>query len=579
MKLIDALERINAPLDEGAPKLRVSLICGFAPLHLQTFLAARLREAAPERAPVITTGLYGDIAGNLEATPLDDLHAAVIVIEWQDLDPRLGLRALGGWRVADLHDIVDAASHQAERLLAGVVAMAKLTPTYLSMPTLTMPPLFPTPQGQCGVHEMRLRETVARLGAACAAEPGLKMVNPRSLDSISPVDQRFDPRSEIATGFPYSLHHASALAGAIVDLMTPRAPKKGIITDLDDTLWAGVLGEVGVDGISWSLDHRSHIHGFYQQLLASLSSAGVLVGVASKNDPALVRVAFDRPDLLLPKDIVYPVEANWGPKSDSIRQILAAWNVAPDSVIFIDDSPMELAEVQSVFPEIEGLQFVGRDPKAVWNLAERLRDLCGKSVLHVEDFFRLSSVRRGDAFRGKLQATTQAPDAFLSAAKGVLRFDLRAGVADSRAFELMNKTNQFNLNGRRFSDSAWRDVLSDKSAFLLTATYQDKYGPLGKIGALLGHRLGDRLHVDAWVLSCRAFSRRIEYHMLGFLFDRFKVDEIAFDFSPTPRNGPIQDFFARFLDARASIEFALPQKMFRAMSPALIHRVEHNGHG
>jgi len=100
-------------------------------------------------------------------------------------------------------------------------------------------------------------------------------------------------------------------------------------------------------------------------LLRALAATGVLVGVASKNDSAVVERAFGRRDLLLPKESVFPIEAHWDAKSTSAGRILKAWNIAADSVVFVDDSPMELAEVKAAWPQMECLQFPGKDPASV----------------------------------------------------------------------------------------------------------------------------------------------------------------------------------------------------------------------
>src|SRR5437899_13061782 len=125
------------------------------------------------------------------------------------------------------------------------------------------------------------------------------------------------------------------MAELLSRLVQNRTPKKGLITDLDDTLWKGLLGEVCPEEVSWDLDHRSHMHGLYQQLLQALSAAGVLIGVASKNDSSLVEKAFQREDLILSRDAIFPMEAHWGPKSESVARILKTWNVAADAVVFI----------------------------------------------------------------------------------------------------------------------------------------------------------------------------------------------------------------------------------------------------
>src|SRR5262249_48227907 len=151
--------------------------------------------------------------------------------------------------------------------------------------------------------------------------------------------------------FPYNLDHASAVAGLLSRLIWNPPPKKGLITDLDDTLWSGIIGEVGAQGVHWDLDHQSQCHGLYQRFLRSLSEEGVLVSVASKNDRATVEDAFEREDLLLPKENIFPLEVGWGSKAEAVTRILKVWNVGPDSIVFVDDNPLELAEVQSRHPQ------------------------------------------------------------------------------------------------------------------------------------------------------------------------------------------------------------------------------------
>ena len=115
--------------------------------------------------------------------------------------------------------------------------------------------------------------------------PNVRIVNPQRLDALSPPAERLDVKAELMSGFPYRTAHASVVAELLAEPLKPVMPKKGLITDLDDTLWRGILGEVGAHGVTWDLDHYSHMHGLYQQLLNSLAEAGVLIGVASKNDP------------------------------------------------------------------------------------------------------------------------------------------------------------------------------------------------------------------------------------------------------------------------------------------------------
>ena len=309
--------------------MRIFLACGFTPLHLQTFLHAHLRQLMPTNGVEIKTGLYGDLAGTLERLNPADLSAVIVPLEWSDLDSRLGIRILGGWQTADLQEIVASSELQLSRLERALKAVARNLPVIISLPTLPLPPLFFTSPSVVSAEKAKLLALVAKFASALSTEPGIRILDSQTLDSISSSNSSFDIKSEILTGFPYKLPFASAFAGLLASLVPTPSPKKGLITDLDDTFWLGILGEVGVDGVSWTLDQHSHIHGLYQQFLSSLASAGVLVGVASKNDSALVQQAFDRQDLLLKKERVFPFEVHWHRKSESVQRILKSWNIGP----------------------------------------------------------------------------------------------------------------------------------------------------------------------------------------------------------------------------------------------------------
>ena len=202
----------------------------------------------------------------------------------------------------------------------------------------------------------------AGFAVSLSAMQHVRRVSPTRLAALSPMDQRLDVKTVNWAGFPYQLRHVDVLAGLLAQLLQPSAPRKGIITDLDNTLWSGILGDAGVDGVAWDLEHHAAQHGVYQQMLQSLADSGVLVAVASKNDPELARAALERSDMLLRADVIFPVEAHWKPKSASVARILKAWNVMPDSVVFIDDSPLELAEVRNAHPELDCRLFTGNDP-------------------------------------------------------------------------------------------------------------------------------------------------------------------------------------------------------------------------
>jgi FkbH-like protein len=573
IKLLQALQILRQPISETAGTQDVFLACGFTPLHFRTFLEAYLRLCFPAERVEVKTGLYGDLLGNLERLDAARFSLACVLVEWSDLDPRLGIRSHGSWRRENIADAVKSARKRSERLIELVGLLAKSLPTYVSPPTLPLPPVFVTRGSQAHPQECELREIAASLATSFSKCHRARVINAQWLDEMSPFARRFDPKAEISTGFPYSLEHASRVSQLLATLIRNAAPKKGIITDLDDTLWAGILGEIGVEGICWDTSRQGHLHGLYQRFLDSLTLAGTLIAIASKNDPELAEKALRRDDLLVQRDRVFPLEINWGPKSVSVDRILRQWNVMPSDVVFIDDSPREVAEVQASFPEMECIVFPKSDPLALWELFKRLRDSFGKSTVTAEDEIRIDTIRTAATLGRAIQGSRNAGDEFLRTAEATISFLRESEWCNGRAFELVNKTNQFNLNGRRVTESEWLAFLRDPAALVLSASYKDKYGTLGKIAVLAGRGAGSRLTVNLWVMSCRAFSRQIEHQYLKYLFEKMGFDEICFDCEQTQRNAPIQEFFREVLGKSFTPPLVVPKTWFAARAVPLFHRV------
>lgn len=571
MNLFEALEILNMPAVKDSPPLRVYLGCGFTPLHLETFLGAHLRNQNPTRHYQVSSGMFGDLAGNLERLDCGHYNGLAVVIEWSDLDTRLGMRALGGWQPDTLPDILACSWKSLERI-AQALRRVPLT-TALLLPTLPLPPLFSTCTSRSSTEELVLRRQVASFAESLANRRNIAVVSQQRLDEKSPHVGRFDLRTEVIQGFPYKPNHASAVGELLAGLILGGLPKKGLITDLDDTLWAGVLGERGVDGIAWRLDDHAQLHGIYQQFLESLAATGTLIGVASKNDPELTEKAFERDDLLLSKKSAYPIEAHWNRKSESVQRILRKWNVLPDSVVFIDDSPIEVAEVRSAFPEMECIVFPKNDYAAFWEMLRHLRDRFGKAFLTEEDSLRLQSVRSGTGAGGFSEAGELPMSDFLRAAEGQLTFAQSTPSEDQRAFELVNKTNQFNLNGIRYSEGGWLKLIQDPRTQVIVVSYQDKFGKLGRISVMIARVVGNIVKLESWVMSCRVFSRRIEFHCLEYLFERFGAEGVEFQFVKTERNGPLVEFLQQLTGRTIQQPLRLSRAEFFARAPERPHHV------
>jgi FkbH-like protein len=573
MKLIEALEILRKRPSQEGNKLVVSLVCSFTPLHLQTLLFAKIQLLYPERRIEMETGLFGDLLGNLGRAAASESDAAVVVLEWQDLDPRLSLRSLGGWGPELLPEILDSATHHLSSIVGAIEKISKRIPVGVCLPTLPLLPIAYTPGWQASAFTTGLYHCMSTTASELVGLSNVRLLNPQQLDMLSPHAERFDAKSDVLTGFPYRLSHAATMADLLARLVRNPAPKKGLITDLHDTVWKGILGELGLEGVTWDLDNQSHMHAVYQQFLHALSAAGILIGVASKNDPGLVQEVFDKRTPILPKNAIFPFEVGWGPKSESVGRILRAWNVGAEDVVFVDDSPMELAEVKAAHPAVECIGFPSTDPQAIYELLRSLRDLFGKSALQEEDAIRLESLRRADSTRHEVEHSGITPEEFLERANAELTFSFNQGEVDPRALELVNKTNQFNLNGKRHTEASLRSYSRDPGTFLVVASYKDKYGPLGKIAVLAGRHAGKKLLIDTWVMSCRAFSRRIEHRCFEELISRFDPDEIEFDFVETPRNEPLRLFLTETLGSHPKSPCRLSKSDFLKRQPKTYHRV------
>jgi FkbH-like protein len=572
MKLVEALNIAKGSADAHKAAYRAYLACGFQPLHLATFLTAHLQLALADRKAEVLTGVYGDLPGNIMRAASNQCDCAVIVMEWADLDPRLGIRQLGIWNVTAEGDILGESGARLHQIEQAIHSLAGHARAVCCLPTLELPPFVHTPCSLTSEAEMGLREALDSFASRVARSA--QILNMRELDRVSPLASRHDVEKELTSGIPYQLAHADHLAALLSKLMVPPTPKKGIITDLDDTLWSGILGEVGPEGVHWDLDHHSQIHGLYQQLLRSLAESGVLVGVASRNDPGLVEQTLRQSNLLVPRDHFYPVEASWQRKSESVARIIQAWNIGPDSVVFVDDSPMELAEVKAAFPDIGCILFSASDVNAAYGVLFQLRELFGKPRILEEDLIRAQSLRQAKQIAGSVrEGITPASEEFLSEAQAEVTVIRAQRPVDPRAVELVNKTNQFNLNGKRYDETAWNRHISSPGAVYALISYRDKFGPLGKIGVLAGHLDEKRVSVDTWVMSCRAFGRNIEHASLKYLFDTFAVSEIAFDFVPTNRNGPIRELLEFYVGALPNGSVAISRELFSAKCPKLFHRI------
>jgi len=568
MKLSEALSILKDSRGK-ARVYRVLLVCGFTPLHLKTFLAAHLQLANSDARVEIVTGIYGDIPGALSGVPAGS--ELVVLLEWPDLDPRLGFRRLGGWGPKHTSDIAASVRARLKFLADRISAVADSSSVTLCLPSTPLPPFACAPSSLLNADTLTLWSELNEFALDLVRHPSVRVLG-SSLVSATNGAQSFDFKSELQTGFPYTVSGASSLAATVSRALVGGGPKKGLITDLDDTLWSGLLGEVGIEGVSWTLERGAQVHGIYQQLLNGFASGGTLLAIASKNDATLVNEALEQLDLVIDKENLYPIEVSWRAKSEAVRKILDRWNIGASDVVFIDDSPMELAEVKRAFPEIECVLFNAADYGYSYELFFKLQDLFGKLQISAEDRLRLPSIKRQELLRDEREQA-KSEDEFLEELGAALTVRFSKNFAESRPLELVNKTNQFNLNGVRFDSASWKQLSKDPRRYLVLVDYKDKFGPLGVIAVATGIRSGGTLNIDSWVMSCRAFSRRIEYATVNAIFSNLSVDSIEFKFSPTERNAPIQEYLGRVLGRNPEGSIRVSKVDFYKICPPLHHTV------
>jgi FkbH-like protein len=567
MKLIEAMRAVHDIEIRTEPEKHFFLAVGFEPLHLSTFLRARLGQLNVSNSISLEVGQYGDLTANIRRSADSGASVVFVQIEWDDLDPRLGFRALGGWEASLQDDILDTARGTTSRLRQAIMETALSASVVVAGPRLPLAPVFVGNPAHLTSPAAHLHECIAAMFAALPAS--VKIVDTARL---SPMPERgSDYKSLLTTGYPYSIKYSDILALALASAAIPAPAKKAIITDLDNTLWQGILGEDGTENIAWMQDDGALTHGLYQQLLNAFMEAGILVAIASKNEASLVAEAFDRGDLIFRHEEASPKEIHWEAKSQSVARILDAWNIGAESVVFIDDSASELGEVRSAFPDIDCRLFPTDDPNGVIELLYELRRDFARTEISAEDRIRARSINQAGQLPRGDNLDKETHETFLAELLSTMIIDWGKSSEQKRAFELLNKTNQMNLNGRRWDWSEWTSYLSRDDSFQMLVDYRDRFGPLGRIAVIGGRQLDDDcLIIDYWALSCRGFGRRIEYACLIAIFERFKCRQIEFDFAQTDRNQPMARLLAECRPDTSEASMApLRREAFAAVCPPL----------
>ncbi|SEK59271.1 HAD-IIIC family phosphatase [Streptacidiphilus jiangxiensis] len=321
--------------------------------------------------------------------------------------------------------------------------------------------------------------------------------------------------------------------------------KKVLVVDLDNTMWDGILGDDGADGIAAATTFRGEAFGNFQKIVRQIGSQGVLLAISSKNDQEpVLEVLRTHPDMQLRDTDFVRINANWNPKDANLRDIADRLNLGIDSFVFVDDSPFETGLVASSLPEVAVVRL---DEEPALHIDKLLADgWFDVRELTAEDRER-GALYRVEADRQDLLDSSGSMEEYLDKL-GVKVQVAVVGDGDlARVAQLTLRTNQFNLTTERLQPAEVRARLDDPAHLVLSVRSGDRFGDNGVVGALFAHREGERLHIDNLILSCRVFARGIEQTTVASLLaharDGLGVTEVTAAYRPTKKNHRVKDFW------------------------------------
>jgi FkbH-like protein len=363
----------------------------------------------------------------------------------------------------------------------------------------------------------------------------------------------YDPRRYFWTKQPFSDSGVALLArhlcAGIRAMVT--GPKKVLVVDLDNTLWGGVVGEVGPLGVALGETPDGEAYRAFQRYLGDLRrKRGVLLAICSKNNPEDALGPFqENHDMALRLTDFAHVEVSWLPKATGLEKIAASLNLGLDSFVFFDDNPAEREHILQALPEVEVIE-VPADP------SEYVRSL------EAGLWFEASSVSEADTQRaqqyereGERKEWRQRSDSLDDYLRSLEMRGSVAGIQEAnlqRVVQLIGKTNQFNLTTRRHSTSEVRRMLSETGAVGLALTLADRFGDHGLIAVLLGvpepRRAARALRIDTWLMSCRVIGRTAEEFLFNHFLEhagRLGYEWVVGEYLPTQKNSQVADLYPR----------------------------------
>ncbi|HEY6451273.1 MAG TPA: HAD-IIIC family phosphatase [Steroidobacteraceae bacterium] len=325
--------------------------------------------------------------------------------------------------------------------------------------------------------------------------------------------------------------------------------KKCLVLDLDDTLWGGVIGELGVSGIvlgEGSAVGEAHLA--LQRYAKSLTERGIILAICSKNDPANAEEAFNKhPEMLLKRSDIAAFVANWADKAENLRSIAAQLNIGLDSLVFVDDNPAERARVRQSLPMVAVPELADDPVHYVRCLAD-----AGyfEAVAFTDEDRQRAQQYAANNQREALRSTIQSMDDFLRGLEMWVDFGAINELNLARVTQLINKTNQFNTTTQRYTTEEVLTLAAAPRNITLQFRLGDRFGDNGLVSVMIlrEHHGGPQtLEVLSWVMSCRVFGRQLEHEAMNIAVEaarargtrRLRAELIA-----TKKNGVISNLYA-----------------------------------
>ena len=388
----------------------------------------------------------------------------------------------------------------------------------------------------------RMNEALARYAEA---HRGFLVNDINYLAAELGLDHWFSPTMWYAYQYALDLSAVPALCASIANIIKSLygKNKKSIACDLDNTLWGGVIGDDGVQGIQLGEESPSgRAFTALQRYLKLVSQTGVLLNVNSKNEAEIAKSGFSRPESVLHEEDFICFTANWQPKDENLAQMASQLNLLPESFVFLDDNPAEREIVRRRFPQT-----------AVPELTEPehyVRTLARSGYFEVTSL-SADDKKRSEMYRENAQRA-QAQAAFSDYSDYLRSLEMKAVIAPfdtahaARITQLMNKTNQFNLTTRRYTDAEVSACMSDGNTLTLYASLADRFGDNGIVSALIGRVQDGILTIEEWVMSCRVFKRDLELAVFDALIAYCRthnITSIEGDYLPTAKNAYVRTLY------------------------------------